>query len=145
MYDLQCRARAGDLPMLCANFVCRYTGSGATGFPVGWEPTTAEQPKCRNPSAEVEVISGIPKDCIYQRCSPGYHCEWNNVYKGGQYICCGISPQNPVYGQPKMYPGYANLPLQCTALNSCTFVDFPYCVWSDSYRHRVCCSKPQCI
>ena len=55
--------------------------------------------KCRNPSADVEVSGGIPIDCVYKKCSPGYHCEYNNLYKGGQYICCGISPENPIYGK----------------------------------------------
>lgn len=108
---------------------------------------------CRNPAAEVEQISSnnimgavnIPKDCLWQQCSAGFHCEYNGLYKGGQYICCGSSFTNPIFGRPKMYPGYANLPLQCTAINSCTFVDFPFCVMSESYRHKVCCSKPQCL
>lgn len=44
-----------------------------------------------------------------------------------------------------MYPGYTNLPLKCHAVNSCTFVDYPYCTYSESYRHKVCCTKPQCL
>uniref|UniRef100_A0A914LEE0 EB domain-containing protein n=1 Tax=Meloidogyne incognita TaxID=6306 RepID=A0A914LEE0_MELIC len=148
MYDLQCRTRPGDHPLICRNFACYFIGTNVgAGYPFVWEPRGAQLsfPKCRNPSADVEVSGGIPIDCVYKKCSPGYHCEYNNLYKGGQYICCGISPENPIYGQAKMYPGYTNLPLQCTAINSCTFVDFPYCVWSESYRHKVCCSRPQCI
>jgi hypothetical protein len=54
---------------------------------------------CRNPNAEVELISTIPKDCIFQRCKPGFHCEYNALYKGGQYICCGAGITNPIYGR----------------------------------------------
>ncbi|KAI1705966.1 EB module domain-containing protein [Ditylenchus destructor] len=125
LYDLQCRSPFPDRGMYCGNFVCKF----ASGFDWRLNANELGFPTCRNPSSEVELINSIPKDCIYQRCSPGFHCEYNSVYKG----------------QPKMYPGYTNLPLQCTAINSCTFVDYPYCVYSESYRHKVCCSKPQCL
>uniref|UniRef100_A0A914GPL5 EB domain-containing protein n=1 Tax=Globodera rostochiensis TaxID=31243 RepID=A0A914GPL5_GLORO len=139
-HDLQCRGKPGEQALICRNGLCSYISKS-------WDPTPEQRtfPKCRNPSAEVELYSGIPKDCIYQKCSPGYHCEWNSVYKAGQYICCGVGPENPIFGQPKMYPGYSNLPLQCSAINSCPFVDFPYCVNSESFRHKVCCSRAQCL
>uniref|UniRef100_A0A1I8BMU1 Patched family protein n=1 Tax=Meloidogyne hapla TaxID=6305 RepID=A0A1I8BMU1_MELHA len=102
MYDLQCRTRPGDRPLICRNFACYFIGTtGGIGYPFVWDPSGAQRtfPKCRNPSADVEVIGGIPIDCIYKKCSPGYHCEYNNLYKGGQYVCCGISPENPIYGK----------------------------------------------
>lgn len=54
--------------------------------------------RCRNPNAEVELQSSISINCIYQNCSPGYHCEYINLYNGGQYICCGTNPTNPIFG-----------------------------------------------
>ncbi|CAK5040695.1 unnamed protein product [Meloidogyne enterolobii] len=102
MYDLQCRTRPGDHPLICRNFACYFIGTNVgAGYPFVWDPRGAQLsfPKCRNPSADVEVSGGIPIDCVYKKCSPGYHCEYNNLYKGGQYICCGISPENPIYGE----------------------------------------------
>ncbi|CAD5231411.1 unnamed protein product [Bursaphelenchus xylophilus] len=133
MYDEQCRSNnLMDSGFRCTNGICVRNN--------GWtpRPRTAQ---CRNPSAVVEMSGLTAKNCISQTCSSGYHCEYSPTIL--QYICCG--PVNGEFGDIKMYPGHSNLPLQCSGINSCTFVDFPYCVYSQSYRHNVCCSKPECI
>ncbi|KAI6213589.1 EB domain and Cysteine-rich repeat-containing protein [Aphelenchoides besseyi] len=133
IFDQQCRpSRLDSGGTACIGGYCQPTGPRAR------DPKAAT---CRNPSAHAEVYGSTPKNCISQSCSPGYHCEYNSAIL--QYICCGGS--NGQYGEIKMYPGYSNLPLQCTGINSCTFVDFPYCVFSQSYNHNVCCSKQECL
>ncbi|CAD5223788.1 unnamed protein product [Bursaphelenchus okinawaensis] len=132
MYDEQCEGTFTDSGYKCQNGICTRVN--------GWTP----QPRpaqCRNPNARVEMSGSTPKNCISQTCSNGFHCEYSPSIL--QYICCG--PIDGESGEIKMYPGYSNLPLQCFGINSCTFVDYPYCVYSQSYRHNVCCSKPDCI
>ncbi|KAI6229752.1 EB domain and Cysteine-rich repeat-containing protein [Aphelenchoides fujianensis] len=132
VFDQQCRTDRLGGGAACVGGFCQPNGGG------GWNP---RPPTCRNPSANVEIFGGAPKNCISQSCSPGYHCEYNAAIY--QYICCGGSSGQ--YGEIKQYPGYTNLPLQCSGINSCTFVDFPYCVFSRSYNHNVCCSKQECL
>ena len=40
MYDLQCRTRPGDRPLICRNFACYFIGTNTgAGFPIGWDPS----------------------------------------------------------------------------------------------------------
>ena len=52
--------------------------------------------------------------------------------------------ENETLGQIKMYLN-TKLPLKCTAINSCLFVDYPNCAYSQLYGHNVCCSTKQCL
>ncbi|TKR83080.1 hypothetical protein L596_016731 [Steinernema carpocapsae] len=128
-YDLQCQEPGNSL-LFCSNGFCQYR-SGGNGLPV-----------CQAPGMQPEIVNGVAKNCLQQYCSAGYQCEYNRNYRGGQYICCGSS-NSGFYGAIKMYPGM-NKPLQCFAINSCTFVDYPHCVFSQRYGHNVCCSKKNC-
>ncbi|EJD73594.1 hypothetical protein LOAG_18989 [Loa loa] len=100
------------------------------------------KPKCNDPRAEVEYVNGTVKNCLYWPCTVGYFCEYNESQNGGQYICCGTNANN-IYGKIQFYPG-TNKPINCSATNSCVFVDTPNCVMSYRYGYKVCCSTMKC-
>ncbi|KAI6189874.1 EB domain and Cysteine-rich repeat-containing protein [Aphelenchoides bicaudatus] len=135
VYDQQCRSKVLVGTVACINGVCQQVGQNGGR-------TRDQGIRCTNPAATPELLGTVPKNCISSLCSAGYHCEYNNYLN--QYICCGGSLNGP-YGQIKMYPGSSNLPLQCNGINSCTFVDFPNCVYSSTYKYSVCCSQNQCL
>uniref|UniRef100_A0A0N5BRZ3 CC domain-containing protein n=1 Tax=Strongyloides papillosus TaxID=174720 RepID=A0A0N5BRZ3_STREA len=140
LYNEQCYT-SSNIAMLCQSGTCQQSnlnpGIGGGVTPVG---------VCQVSGAVPEIVNGAYKNCLYTSCSPGYRCEYNTVVNGGQYICCGTSTTSPgsgVYGQVKMYLNY-NIPLDCRNLNSCTFTDYPFCVNSARYGHKVCCSTQYC-
>uniref|UniRef100_A0A7E4VPN0 CC domain-containing protein n=1 Tax=Panagrellus redivivus TaxID=6233 RepID=A0A7E4VPN0_PANRE len=131
-FNSQCIDLHALRPMYCANGICQWVNNG--------------NPTCKTPSAVTERINGVIKNCLYQDCSTGYRCEYNANFNNGQYICCSTggtgNGANPI-GQPKFYLG-SQMPLQCRAVNACTFVDYPNCVYSQRYGYQVCCSTRYC-
>ncbi|KAE9548554.1 hypothetical protein FO519_008236 [Halicephalobus sp. NKZ332] len=127
-YDLQCTDPYANRPMICSGGICRWV--------------TNANPTCRSQNAPVERINGVVKNCLYQNCSSNYQCEYNAVFNRGQYICCG-SPflddgnNGNDLGQPKFNIGQRK-PLECHAINACTYVDYPHCVDSRRYGYKVC-------
>uniref|UniRef100_A0A914C6N2 EB domain-containing protein n=1 Tax=Acrobeloides nanus TaxID=290746 RepID=A0A914C6N2_9BILA len=133
VYDEQCQDPYGT-PLYCGNGICQYEFNNGNNGCNNCEI-------CRN-GATPETNGNGFKNCLYQSCSSGYQCEYNN--NQAQYICCGYSGSNGNYGQIKMYLN-TKLPLKCTAINSCLFVDYPNCAYSQLYGHNVCCSTKQCL
>lgn len=143
-YDQQCQPRFSDGNMACINGICQPTGprdqSGSSSSFLHRHRFVSVA--CRNPAASVEMVGLVPKNCVTSLCGAGFYCEYNSAIL--QYICCGGDSNGP-FGNIKMYPGHTNLPLQCNGINSCTFVDYPNCIYSPSYKHNVCCSTYQCF
>uniref|UniRef100_A0A0N4ZYJ1 CC domain-containing protein n=1 Tax=Parastrongyloides trichosuri TaxID=131310 RepID=A0A0N4ZYJ1_PARTI len=141
LYNEQCYT-TNNIAMLCQSGTCQQSSLNP-GIGGGVSPNGI----CQVSGATPEMVNGSYKNCLYTTCSSGYRCEYNTVVNGGQYICCGTSSVggigNGVYGQVKMYLNY-NIPLDCRNLNSCTFTDYPYCVNSATYGHKVCCSTQYC-
>uniref|UniRef100_A0AC34QJ67 EB domain-containing protein n=1 Tax=Panagrolaimus sp. JU765 TaxID=591449 RepID=A0AC34QJ67_9BILA len=120
--------------MQCNGGICRWL--------------TNDQAFCRNPNAPIERINGVIKNCLYQDCSFGYQCEYNAAFNQGQYICCGTAYYDDgnngnELGQPKYNLGQRT-PLECRAINACTYVDYPHCVYSQTWGYKVCCSTKHC-
>ncbi|KAK0411102.1 hypothetical protein QR680_005483 [Steinernema hermaphroditum] len=119
IYDAQCQ-EPGNNQLFCQRGFCQYRTSGYA--------------TCQVARMQPEIVNGIVKNCLREYCSSGYRCEYNRNFNGGQYICCGSS-SSAFFGVVKMYPG-TSMPLQCHAVNSCTFVDFPHCVFSSRYGYN---------
>uniref|UniRef100_A0A1I8A6K1 EB domain-containing protein n=1 Tax=Steinernema glaseri TaxID=37863 RepID=A0A1I8A6K1_9BILA len=132
-HDAQCQEPGNQL--FCQRGFCQYRTYR--------NPTDTVYPTCQVAGMQPEIVNGEVKNCLLQFCGTGYRCEYNRNFNGGQYICCGSSTSS-LFGIVKMHP-VTRTPLQCYAVNSCTFVDYPHCVFSNRYGYNVCCSKKNCV
>ncbi|VDM99816.1 unnamed protein product [Thelazia callipaeda] len=100
-------------------------------------------PKCSKPESRVEYMDGVPVQCLYTACSPGFTCEYSKSRNRAQYICCSDTTDS-VVGKVRMYPN-SDIPLQCFSPTAChKYPETPNCVSSDLYGFNVCCSTTNC-
>ncbi|KHN85209.1 hypothetical protein Tcan_04155 [Toxocara canis] len=127
---------------ICRDGLCRCAAGFVFDNTKCLPQITPGPASCQQPNATVEIVNGVVKNCLYEPCKVGFFCEYNANFNNGQHICCG-NDANDIYGVVRMLPG-TDKPLECSAVNSCTYVHTPNCVMSPRYGYKVCCSTMIC-